>query len=145
MVVRLAPATELKQRTTTLDDVYKTGFFNLYPGFGDCASDKKGKEVAQIYIRDKISSIVRPERELIGFMKLEVEAGESKKVEFHFSPSQFAFLDEDMKWKVEKGEYEILVGSSANDIYLNDTFIITENGYTTSSKREFFPESYICD
>lgn len=108
-------------------------------------SNIKGKEVVQIYIRDKISSIVRPERELIGFMKLEINAREDKNVEFHFSPSQFAFLDEDMKWKIEKGEYEILVGSSANDIYLNDTFIITENGYTTSAQREFFPVSYLCE
>lgn len=108
-------------------------------------SDINGTETIQVYIQDKLSSIVRPERELIGFVKVEVNSKSSKHIEFKISPSQFAFLDEDMKWKIEEGEFRILIGNSANDIYLKDTIYINKSDYTTSAIREFFAEVKIKD
>jgi len=89
--------------------------------------------------------MVRPERELVGFCKVVLEPNESKQIEFSISPSQFAFLDEDMKWKIEAGEFDLLVGSSANDIHLEEKFSISESKYMASKDRNFYASHKILD
>ncbi len=101
-------------------------------------SETTGIEVVQVYIRDKVASFVRPERELVGFCKVQLKPKESKQIEFYISPTQLAFLDENMKWKIEAGEFNIMIGSSADNIHLQDKFNIHEDGYTTSATREFY-------
>ncbi|WP_438780232.1 glycoside hydrolase family 3 N-terminal domain-containing protein [Enterococcus sp. DIV0187] len=103
------------------------------------SSSIKGEEIAQVYIRDKYSSVIRPERELIGFCRVLLEPSEKKIIEFEIDLSQIAFLDREYKWKIESGDYELLVGSSCNDIHLEDTFNISSNEYVTSTNREFYP------
>ncbi|MBI9071140.1 MAG: glycoside hydrolase family 3 C-terminal domain-containing protein [Melioribacteraceae bacterium] len=78
---------------------------------GDC----KGKEVVQLYIRDLISSVARPVKELKGFEKIELRPGESKTVRIPIMPDHLSFTAIDMKYKVEPGQFEIMVGNSSRD------------------------------
>lgn len=79
---------------------------------------KAGAEVVQLYIRDKISSVVRPVKELKGFEKIKLEPGESKQVSFEIGYKELKMLDKDLDWVVEPGEFEIMIGSSSEDIRL---------------------------
>jgi beta-glucosidase len=75
-----------------------------------------GEEVVQLYFTDKIASMVRPERELAGFARIALKAGEEKQVTFAMKVSQTAFLNEDMEYVVEEGDILLCVGSSSIDI-----------------------------
>lgn len=96
-----------------------------------------GDEVVQLYIRDPYASVTRPVKELAGFSRVHLKAGEKKKVHFTMQASQSAFLDRDLKWKVEKGEIEVQVGSSSEDIRLTDSFTIAENAWIEGRERGF--------
>jgi beta-glucosidase len=76
---------------------------------------RAGSEVLQMYIRDLFSSATRPIKELKAFHKIFLEAGETKNVAFEITPEQLAFYDIHMKYVVEPGEFEIMVGSSSRD------------------------------
>lgn len=76
---------------------------------------RKGAETVQLYIHDVVSSVTRPVKELKGFKKIYLEPGERKTVEFNISPESLAFYDLDMNYKVEPGEFEIMVGSSSEE------------------------------
>lgn len=76
-----------------------------------------GAEVVQVYVRDLVSSVDRPDRELKGFDKVYLQPGESKSVSIPLSFDAFAFFDEASDtWKVESGEFEILVGTSSESL-----------------------------
>lgn len=78
---------------------------------------RAGKEVVQLYVGDPESSLVRPPKELKGFAKVELQPGESKTVSFELDERAFAFYDPyQSRWVVEPGEFQILVGSSSQDI-----------------------------
>ncbi|MBK7106502.1 MAG: glycoside hydrolase family 3 C-terminal domain-containing protein [Ignavibacteriae bacterium] len=74
-----------------------------------------GKEVLQMYVRDLVSSVTRPVKELKGFKKVEINPGETKTVTFNLSFKELAFTDVNMKYTVEPGEFEIMVGNSSDD------------------------------
>ncbi|MEI6076628.1 MAG: glycoside hydrolase family 3 N-terminal domain-containing protein [Verrucomicrobiota bacterium] len=82
---------------------------------------RAGTEVVQLYIRDCVSSVTRPVKELRGFQKISLSAGETKTVELAITPESLAFWDVNMKYVVEPGEFEILVGSSSRDADLHKT------------------------
>ena len=96
-----------------------------------------GTEVVQIYGKDVYASMARPMQELIGFARVDLQPQESKKVQIEFAPSQMAFLDEDMQWKIEKGEIRLRIGSSSEDIRLETSVRVTADQYTTSRDRVF--------
>lgn len=78
--------------------------------------DIQGAEVVQLYIRDMVSSVTRPVKELKAFQRVELKAGESKTVEFELRAQRdLAFYDINMERKVEAGDFEIMVGNSSND------------------------------
>jgi beta-glucosidase len=77
--------------------------------------DRTAKEVVQLYIKDKVGSVVRPEKELKGFQKLEFKPGETKTVSFVIQPEQLAFTGKDMLTDVEPGEFDVFVGTSSQD------------------------------
>jgi len=81
-----------------------------------------GKEVAQVYIRAHKSKVYRPDKELKGFVKVELKPGEAKEVKVKLGKDAFEFFNPDtMKWQVETLTYEILVGTSSQDICLRDS------------------------
>ena len=84
----------------------------------------KGDEVVQLYVNDKVSSIITPLKELKGFERITLETGETKTVEFKLDFDSFKLLDRHFEWVVEDGEFEILVGASSEDIRLKDTITI---------------------
>jgi beta-glucosidase len=74
---------------------------------------RAGDEVAQLYLRDCLSSVTRPVRELKGFQRLTLQPDESRQVTFTLTPSDLALLDENMNAVVEPGDFEVWVGGSA--------------------------------
>jgi len=76
---------------------------------------RAGTEVVQLYIRDCVSSVTRPVKELKGFRKIFLQAGETKTVALEITPESLAFWDVKMKYVVEPGEFEILIGNSSRD------------------------------
>ena len=74
-----------------------------------------GEEVVQLYIRDKVSSVTRPVKELKGYKRVHLKVGESKKVTFEIIPESLAFYDIDMNYVVEAGAFNIMTGSSSNN------------------------------
>ena len=78
---------------------------------GRCA----GSEVVQMYIRDLVSSVTRPVKELKGFSRVELEPGESTTVKFEIAADLLKFWDVNMKYVVEPGEFSIMIGNSSRD------------------------------
>jgi len=84
-----------------------------------------GDEVVQLYIRDAISSVVRPVKELKGFERITLKAGESKTVTFDIGREELQFYNEEMKRVVEPGKFIIMVGGNSEDL-INGEFNIKE-------------------
>lgn len=99
-----------------------------------------GDEVVQLYISDRYASMIRPKKELAGFCRISLAPGESKKVMFRLCASQMAFLNADMKWMIEAGDIDIMIGTSSDEISLTDTFRIEDTKIIDSSERKFFAE-----
>jgi len=97
-----------------------------------------GTEIVQLYLRDVRASMTRPCKELQGFARVELQPGEQKTVCFSVAPSQMAFVDEDGKWKIEKGEYEVQLGSSSEDIRLTGSYTVTKNAWIEGRDRGFY-------
>jgi len=74
-----------------------------------------GDEVVQLYIRDVVSSVTRPVKELKGFQRISLAPGQTRTVAFDITPEQLAFYDIDMIFRVEPGEFRLMVGSSSRD------------------------------
>jgi beta-glucosidase len=75
-----------------------------------------GKETVQLYIRDLVGSITRPVKELKGFKKISLNAGESQKVSFTITPEDLRFYNNDLKYDWESGDFEIMVGPNSRDV-----------------------------
>ncbi|MDA8859169.1 glycoside hydrolase family 3 C-terminal domain-containing protein [Flavobacteriaceae bacterium] len=76
--------------------------------------DMDGDEVVQLYIRDKVSSVTRPVKELKGYKRVHIKVGETKNVIFEITPESLAFYDIDMNYVVEPGSFNIMTGSSSH-------------------------------
>jgi len=77
---------------------------------------KDGKEVVQLYIRQLVGSITRPVKELKGFQKIFLKAGESKTVSFNITPEDLKFYNSDLKYDWEAGDFVIMVGGNSRDV-----------------------------
>lgn len=97
--------------------------------------DRVGDEVVQLYVSDCYASMTRPVQELVGFVRVHLEAGEKKHIVFTLDPSQLAFLDRDMRWKIEKGAYVFRVGSSSEDVRGSATVTVTEDAWIDGKTR----------
>ncbi|NCD68898.1 glycoside hydrolase family 3 C-terminal domain-containing protein [Mucilaginibacter agri] len=84
----------------------------------------KGDEVVQLYLKDKVSSVTTYEFDLRGFERVKLAPGETKKVSFTLHPDDLALLDKNMNWTVEPGAFEVMIGSSSEDIKLKKEFVI---------------------
>lgn len=101
---RLSPDTIGPQGTTKVSvDVTNT-------------SKVSGDEVAQLYIRDEVSSVTRPVKELRGFQRVTLAPGQTKTLEFTLGPSELSFLNRDMRRVVEPGVFKIMVGANSEEL-----------------------------
>jgi len=86
-----------------------------------------GKEIVELYVADRESTVIRPLKELKGFEKVALEPGETKTVTFTLDSRAFAYYEPRLKgWNVETGAFDILIGKSSEDIVLSET--VTVNG-----------------
>jgi beta-glucosidase len=104
----------LRESTHAMIDVTNTG-------------QREGQEVVQMYIRDRVSTVTRPVKELKGFEKITLRPGETKTVTLDITPAALAFYDIHMEYVVEPGEFEIMVGNSSRDADLQKV-ILTVSG-----------------
>ena len=99
--LRLTPARIASEGETTVRvEVTNTG-------------SRAGDEVAQLYLRDRVSSVTRPVKQLAGFRRVHLKPGETQTVRFKLTPEELGFYNADMHWIVEPGAFDIMVGSSS--------------------------------
>lgn len=102
--LRLEPASiPVNGKTRVSVDVTNTG-------------ERAGDEVVQLYIRDEISSVTRPIKELKGFQRLNIKPGETRSVSFSIGPQELQFYNREMKRVVEPGTFKIMVGPNSVDL-----------------------------
>ena len=100
--------------------------------------EREGTEIVQLYVRDIHASMTRPVKELQGFARIQMGPGEEREVHFQLMPSQMAFLDEDMRWKIERGEFEVQIAASSEDVRLKDSFFVMEDAWLDGNNRGFY-------
>jgi beta-glucosidase len=87
---------------------------------------RAGSETVQLYIRDLFSSATRPMKELKGFRRIVLNPGETRTVAFDITPELLAFYDARMKYTVEPGDFEIMVGNSSRDADLQKVILAVQ-------------------
>ncbi len=97
--------------------------------------ERAGDEVVQLYIADPIASVTRPVKALKGFQRVSLDAGESKQVTFQLAAAHYAFYDREMRFVVEPGDVNVMVGSASDDIRAEASLKIT--GDTTEVQQVF--------
>jgi len=80
------------------------------------SGSRAGAEVAQLYVRDLVGSVTRPVKELKGFQKVELAAGESREVVFTLKASDLAFYTAAGRWEAEPGAFKVFVGGNSRDL-----------------------------
>lgn len=100
--------------------------------------DVYGDEVVQLYFSDRYATVIRPIKELCGFKRVGLAPGETRHLTFTVRDGQFAFLDSDMKWRVEKGEMKVEVAASVEDVRLSAGFWIAETSFVEGKARGFY-------
>ncbi|MEI6580200.1 MAG: fibronectin type III-like domain-contianing protein, partial [Eubacteriales bacterium] len=81
-----------------------------------------GEEIVHLYLRDVVSSIVRPVKELKDFKKIALKAGESKTITFNIDREKLSFYNQQLKRVAEPGDFDLMIGASSKDIRLTDKF-----------------------
>ena len=81
-----------------------------------------GDEVVQLYLRDRVGSIVRPVEELKDLKKIFLKAGESKTIQFKIDKQKLSFYNQQLNWVAEPGDFDLMIGSSSRDIRVKDSF-----------------------
>jgi beta-glucosidase len=89
-------------------------------------SSRAGEEVTQLYLRDEVSSVVTPDKQLRKFQRLALQAGEQREVVFDLNAEDFILLNTSLKWVVEPGAFTALVGASSEDIRLSAPFSVAQ-------------------
>ncbi len=79
---------------------------------------RDGKEVVQLYIHDVVGSITRPVKELKGFQKIDLKAGETKTISFNIRTKDLKFYNSNLKYDWEPGDFEIMIGGNSRDVKL---------------------------
>jgi beta-glucosidase len=75
-----------------------------------------GTETVQLYIRDLVSSVVRPLKELKGFQQLRLQPGEQRRISFTVDRNTLSFFNTQLKWGAEPGDFKLMIGSASDDI-----------------------------
>lgn len=86
---------------------------------------RAGVETVQVYVRDDVARLARPDRALAAFTKIALEPGAARTVSLRVEPRSLAYYDEAMRFAVEPGDFTVMVGASAADIRLRETVRVT--------------------
>jgi beta-glucosidase len=86
---------------------------------------RKGDEVVQLYVHQKVASVTVYDSQLRGFERVPLNPGETKTIHFTLHPADLQILDRNMNWTVEPGGFEVRIGASSQDIKLTKDFAIT--------------------
>lgn len=81
-----------------------------------------GEEVVQLYLRDRVGSVVRPVKELKDFVKIGLRPGETKTVQFIITKEKLSFYNDHLEWIAEPGLFDLMIGAASNDIRLQEMF-----------------------
>jgi beta-glucosidase len=81
-----------------------------------------GEEIVQLYIRDRVGSVVRPIMELKDFQKIKLNTGETKTIKFIIDNQKLSFYNDKLEYKSEPGDFDLIIGASSSDIRLRDAF-----------------------
>lgn len=100
--------------------------------------ERDGDEVIQLYVTDTVASMVRPALELCGFARVFIRRGETAKVAFELEASQLSFLDADMSWRVEAGEFELWAGGASDRLEQTAAFRVTDTRLIDGKRRAFY-------
>jgi beta-glucosidase len=84
----------------------------------------EGTEIVQLYLRDMVSSVVRPLKELKGFQKVRLKPGETRRVSFSIDRDTLSYFNSKLAWGAEAGEFKLMVGSASDDIRLDSTLTL---------------------
>lgn len=104
---------------------------------------RDGEEVVQLYIKDPVASVTRRVKELKGFKRVALAAGESRRVTFALPVSTLGLYNRDLCKVVEPGEIQFMIGTSSAEIALNGRFHITSPITDVSQSRAFFSEATV--
>lgn len=102
--------------------------------------DRPGDEVVQLYFSDRYASMVRPVKELAGFKRITLRPGEMKTISFKLYANQTAFINKDMKWMIEAGDIDVMLGVSSENFQLRSSFKIVDTVVLDNSTREYYAE-----
>jgi beta-glucosidase len=86
---------------------------------------RAGDAVVQLYVRDEVASVARPDRQLVGFARVPLAVGQRRTVRFRIHPSRLAFYDAAMRFVVEPGALRVMVGASSADVRLTQTVTLS--------------------
>jgi len=89
-------------------------------------SDKDGDEVVQLYLRDMVSSVLSPVKQLKGFERVSIKSGEIRTIQFELLPKELSLFNAEMVQVAEAGEFKLIIGASSEDIRLETTFKLNE-------------------
>jgi beta-glucosidase len=87
---------------------------------------RRGDEVVQVYVRDCVSSVTRPVKELKAFRRVTLDPGETRALSLDLAPDALAFYDIDMVYRVEPGEFRVMVGTSSRDADLASLTLVVK-------------------
>ena len=117
--------TDFKYTGLTLSSPAMSGKDKVTLSFDLANSGKvEGTEIVQLYLRDMVSSVVRPLKELKGFQKVHLKPGETRRVSFTIDRDTLSFFNSQLAWGAEAGNFKLMVGSASDDIRLESTLTL---------------------
>lgn len=102
-----------------------------------------GDEVVQLYLHDREATVTRPVQELAGLARVHLDPGEACTVTFAVQMSQLGFYDREMRFVVEPGHVDVMIGSSSDDLRLNGAFTITGETVEVLGQRAFLSQATV--
>lgn len=99
-----------------------------------------GDEVVQLYIRHRQASVTRPIKELKGFKRVSLQPGERKTITFTLYANQLGYYDRQMRYGIETGTVEVMIGTSSQSIHLTDAITIAESAPISGDQKLFFSD-----
>jgi len=112
---------EYANLTLSAREIGTRGSVDVSAEVGNTGS-RAGEEVVQLYVNDPVASVTRPVKELRGFQRVALQPGEKKTVKFTLGPDDLALYDQSMVRRVEPGMFNVMVGSSSEQIRLRGSF-----------------------